>query len=762
MATLAAARQDMEGFVQGLFQGSPDLSILTHAIVRKKYLAHVGKEALTKEEKDQLKRLIEKELLQLQIEDSGDEELLTILKPSAEPGGQKRAFCPSDSSEDEVESKRERKKRRTGKGLKLSSDEEDSGIDSKKAQACRGPEHAGKSSSSSDHGDSGAEGHASGSEEENGKDDTAPPSRRTNRETPGSPSSKRPQGRGRGERAGSEGEESGGGLGSDVQEEAGKLRKATKLQIEESENKSECKLQKKKEMDRDEKKPGRMEKRECIRDDKQRRKRDTESEDESYLSEIRGRKRTDWRESGKERAGGDGHQAKTMGGPRGRKAQERSLSEDESDCAPQEKQKTQRKVAGYKHQKKGWSMEKSESDSDDIGSKGPRMKGVCKTKFRRASAEKLKTDSDSEEKEVLAKKVGNQGTKKAQGKGAGRKAPGGNHAHRNPVKQQGGPKPKRGVSQKESGSEADEEKDLAQKKKGPWDSSSSENESQSGAEQRGKVKKPSEKSTVSGDDSESSSEETASVTQRQKRLSEERKVKKEVFGSDSSEEEEEPIKKGVEKPQRERVSEAETVSDSEDSSSESSGKAKSRQEKRPQKLKGRSTSREETRSDSSKEEQPGSSGDEDGPRSSRKQHQGKDKEHRSAKGEDHPAVQRLKRYIRECGARRNYKKLLMGCRSRKAQLEVLKQELENLGLKGTPSLAKCKALKKKLEEAAEVASLDLSNIITTEGRPRRRNVWSLYGKPGEQPHSPEEPPPCRRAADWSRLRGVISSDDESD
>lgn len=45
-------------------------------------------------------------------------------------------------------------------------------------------------------------------------------------------------------------------------------------------------------------------------------------------------------------------------------------------------------------------------------------------------------------------------------------------------------------------------------------------------------------------------------------------------------------------------------------------------------------------------------------------------------------MMRLKRYIRACGARRNYKKLLGSCRSRKERLSVLRAELEALGMKG--------------------------------------------------------------------------------
>ncbi|XP_037669774.1 HIRA-interacting protein 3 [Choloepus didactylus] len=136
-------------------------------------------------------------------------------------------------------------------------------------------------------------------------------------------------------------------------------------------------------------------------------------------------------------------------------------------------------------------------------------------------------------------------------------------------------------------------------------------------------------------------------------------------------------------------------------------------------------------------------------------------------GEDHPAVVRLKRYIRACGAHRNYKKLLGSCRSHKERLSVLRAELEALGMKGNPSLEKCRALKEQREEAAEVASLDVANIISSSGRPRRRTAWNPSREaapPGElyrrtldsEEELPHPPPP-----DWSHMRGIISSDGES-
>ncbi|KAM4829932.1 HIRA-interacting protein 3 isoform 2-T2 [Thomomys bottae] len=137
------------------------------------------------------------------------------------------------------------------------------------------------------------------------------------------------------------------------------------------------------------------------------------------------------------------------------------------------------------------------------------------------------------------------------------------------------------------------------------------------------------------------------------------------------------------------------------------------------------------------------------------------------RGEDHPAVTRLKRYIRACGAHRNYKKLLGSCRSHKERLNVLRAELEALGMKGNPSLEKCRALKEKREEEAEVASLDMANIISGSGRPRRRTAWNPSGEPTPQGElycrtlDSEEDGPRQAPPDWSHMRGIISSDGES-
>ncbi|XP_071389473.1 HIRA-interacting protein 3 isoform X2 [Centroberyx affinis] len=138
------------------------------------------------------------------------------------------------------------------------------------------------------------------------------------------------------------------------------------------------------------------------------------------------------------------------------------------------------------------------------------------------------------------------------------------------------------------------------------------------------------------------------------------------------------------------------------------------------------------------------------------------------------AVLRLKRYIGLCGVRRNYKKLLGGCRSIRAKVAVLKKELEDLGVEGQPSIKKCKNARLKREDAQEVAGLDVSNIITTHGRPKRRaSAWqkqpvppsSTYQHMVNSSSDSDEPSRTgrgrRRASDWGNLQGIISDDGDS-
>uniref|UniRef100_A0A3Q1H6M6 Histone chaperone domain-containing protein n=1 Tax=Anabas testudineus TaxID=64144 RepID=A0A3Q1H6M6_ANATE len=142
--------------------------------------------------------------------------------------------------------------------------------------------------------------------------------------------------------------------------------------------------------------------------------------------------------------------------------------------------------------------------------------------------------------------------------------------------------------------------------------------------------------------------------------------------------------------------------------------------------------------------------------------------------DDNKAIVRLKRYIALCGVRRNYKKLFSDCRSIRAKVAVLKKELEDLGVDGKPTIEKCKKVRMKRDEAQELADLDVSNIIATKGRPKRRgaSAWQEQHDPPTSTYqrtldsgSDEENDTQRgrrRATDWDNLQGIISDDADSD
>ncbi|XP_019744233.1 HIRA-interacting protein 3 isoform X3 [Hippocampus comes] len=143
--------------------------------------------------------------------------------------------------------------------------------------------------------------------------------------------------------------------------------------------------------------------------------------------------------------------------------------------------------------------------------------------------------------------------------------------------------------------------------------------------------------------------------------------------------------------------------------------------------------------------------------------------------EDDKAVVRLKRYISLCGEKRNYKKLLGECRSVRSMSAVLKKELEDLGVHGQPSIKKCKKVRLKKEEARELAELDLSNIIDSQGRPKRRGAFAQQRESARR-HALPRPPSSvsdgeeennvqqvqRRMSNWANLKGIISDDADSD
>lgn len=124
-----------------------------------------------------------------------------------------------------------------------------------------------------------------------------------------------------------------------------------------------------------------------------------------------------------------------------------------------------------------------------------------------------------------------------------------------------------------------------------------------------------------------------------------------------------------------------------------------------------------------------------------------------------PKIERLKKYLRVAGLRvRSYQKLWEGCKTNKAKTEKLLQMLTDAGLKGKPTLQKCKRLQAKRERKEEFESLDVSNIITSErGRPKR-NTPSLF----LSRHTTETEENSAKQKDnssFSRIKNIVDSDE---
>ncbi|KAK1151973.1 HIRA-interacting protein 3, partial [Acipenser oxyrinchus oxyrinchus] len=155
-------------------------------------------------------------------------------------------------------------------------------------------------------------------------------------------------------------------------------------------------------------------------------------------------------------------------------------------------------------------------------------------------------------------------------------------------------------------------------------------------------------------------------------------------------------------------------------------------------------------------------------------------------GEEHPSISRLKRYVTACGAHRNYKRLFEGCRSNKERIQVLRRELEELGVQGERGgLCVCLTVLCQVWDLCNPAQIHLL-ICLFPGRPRRKAaaVWDPFMSPRASLSPPSQDyRKCmqsesesgsgqesgnhgaggkRKVTDWENLRGIISDDAESD
>ncbi|XP_070583705.1 HIRA-interacting protein 3-like [Erythrolamprus reginae] len=713
---MARGSAGMRDFVSRIFQGNPDLSILTHAIIRKQYLDYVGMENMSNEEKQQLRDVVEEELLQMKVDPlPSNEESRTETQDSFKTENRKRPLQVSSSSEDEIKNEQEQKRQKIENDIEITSDEKDSGIDSKKRPCHGSPKII--SLDSSDQGDSGAENHSSESESnEEPTNSKRKPSlqeaRRLDRRSPNGQEIRGSQKRGV-----SESEETTTDTEqSDLKEEVNKHRKITK------ENNLRQRGFKKKvgEGSKTTDPRGRGKNRMMTKQ----REESSLSEGGTDLSEIE-----EISEEKRERSESD--ENKTF---RTNKAQRRvslgtqmHLKRNESEVlsGSGRRRNLQKKMADSQCGRKRRVMEDSGSSSEDSSSQSPIRKEGAKRARGGRGGQQLGNGSKLKRKRQESRK------KKLQRGDLRRK-------ELEEVE----------VTQRIQESFSDESKSDSGGQKGVkagervQDPASSEGGSQSETNQG-----PPEKKAPIGHPSESESDESEDGDPRTPE-----KESEQSSGCDSSQGEETLKKRGAQKSERLSIDKETSPFGSEGSRSGSArkGKTQSQQQRRTKKPQKRSPSKEKEGEDSSSEE--------DKPTTSQQHRLRKDKKHHSGKKEENSSILFLKRLIWECGVRQNYKKLLASCHSDEAQIEILKRQLSHIGIKGTPTLAKCKALKQKREEQAELDSLDVNNIIVTEGRPRRQKVWSLYNK---SPSSPDELIVRRKTTDWSRLRGVISSDEES-
>ncbi|KAI9591697.1 hypothetical protein BDF19DRAFT_499179 [Syncephalis fuscata] len=85
-------------------------------------------------------------------------------------------------------------------------------------------------------------------------------------------------------------------------------------------------------------------------------------------------------------------------------------------------------------------------------------------------------------------------------------------------------------------------------------------------------------------------------------------------------------------------------------------------------------------------------------------------------------IDTLKKYILKCGVRKQWSKELADCKTGKEQIRRLQSILEELGIKGRPTLDKCKQVAIKRELKAEQESLNLNAVMETKTRAARRST----------------------------------------
>ncbi|XP_047097121.1 lisH domain-containing protein C1711.05-like isoform X1 [Schistocerca piceifrons] len=195
-------------------------------------------------------------------------------------------------------------------------------------------------------------------------------------------------------------------------------------------------------------------------------------------------------------------------------------------------------------------------------------------------------------------------------------------------------------------------------------------------------------------------------------------------GSTSGDSDSKPLSKG--KPDREEIKKEKSSNDSESDSSHVEKTAKGAEAKR--------------RSESPLNNAKNKKLHNDSDSSSSKESTKKEKRRKNKLPDEDKRIISLKKYLKIAGIRvHNYSDLWKDCRSNKARAQKLLSLLEENGLKGRPTIEKCKKLRKKIETRREVEELDLANVMEcgAEGRTRRSRQRTSVSQelPNETPQT---------------------------
>ncbi|XP_055603078.1 claspin-like [Uranotaenia lowii] len=136
------------------------------------------------------------------------------------------------------------------------------------------------------------------------------------------------------------------------------------------------------------------------------------------------------------------------------------------------------------------------------------------------------------------------------------------------------------------------------------------------------------------------------------------------------------------------------------------------------------------------------------------------------------SIQAMKEYLKIAGFKKvKFHKLWEGCKSNQERANAILQLMQEKGLEGEPTVAKCRELRKQLQMEREVNTLDTSLIIDSgEGRITRRSLRNP--RPAKNPDDPdapstsgtsqppEVPPECQETL--NRIRNVIDPDSDGE